>query len=841
MAPEHQQNQEHNIDLPHDNLISVFYETIFLFRSLITATSFCVFQLGKLYFDTGINVFKIWCKILLILYIEVSVAVELTATTIFLLCLHHLDMLEPLQAPREESPRDPRQDHRQERQPEEHRREEAKSITFATPPTRLPRPRATRQASDLREEMMSEKSNRHGIPVSRSAAGLGRARRSGDLPPSSQRSGTPQSIQTIYENQPSEASSSRKLSAGFTPGGPLSSHPTTAYSSVTASIDRQTAVQTSRQRPDNASNQDDPFASAPATATSSIAASSSQGALHRLAPGALRPSKTMSNIPTPSGSPKRDNLGVPRSTLPVPKFALTPSTSAAALSQFKEENIPPSSSVSGIARARDSMLLPKNLAKKQRPEEAQGIDNPVAEAAPATKHAQQTQQTLAPIKETQPKNAFEEFPAPTSKLPQQQKQTRVVQQQEDEHELADLPASASASKLPASKLPTPASKGKDKDVLTDLPTSKLPKLKASSSSPKKASGLPRSRTLGLFSNLAASFSHTSLGSFGRNASRKPSKSSMADSYSNSASKRSGSALGNGSSGVPSTRNATPVEGPPASASASTAGPDDEDDENDKNNKKKPPHRNQRLVYEAHDFTFWTGRFVALQDRFKNEMLERKNLQTIVTAHAQQSLVPRPSAGSSKPRAEAGLPTSHTTANLMRAGPQQQQQQQQDGTQATGAGADANTPPQSPQSVLNAAVLLLDDEARLRRTWMHMEAMCANNDALRSMHRFQQAYARQFNLPKCLPKGGTMSDDDPKARLFHVYPSYGDSQQGARSSSSGSKVGGKKEGKKAAKGGGGGGGQDGADDTESKDGKGKGKGWVGRMFSGGKKGGSTSPK
>lgn len=648
----------------------------------------------------------------------------------------------------------------------------------------------------------------------------------------------------------------------------------------------------------------------------------------------------MSNLPKPYTSPQSprkrspqrdsDNSGNQQSTLPVPKLALTPSQTSAALSRFQEENTPPNGSVSGLgARARDSLLLPntRNLPKKPRPSGVQrtdtysSIQGPSSFIQEAASTSKLPRPTLSPIAEPQSQNTFHEFPTPLSTtlstLPQQQPQTPIAQQQEDE--LADLPA----SKLPTSatsKLPRQTFASKAKNVFRDIPTSKLPKSKASPS--KQSSAIPRARTLGLFSNLSATFSRTSLSSFGRSgASRKPSSSSMADSNSNSASasKRSGSALGYGSSIAPSTREGTPFQGPSApsvsarSTATTTPAPAPGGGGGDDVVEKKH-HKNPNMVYEAHDFQFWIGRFMALQDRFKNEMLEPKNLDTIVAAHAQQSMLPpKPSsskATTSKTGASAaGLPTSYTTANIARVShlptytqsrprPQQQTQMQTQGTAAatasgSGSGSSDTSPPlpplpsrpRSPHSLLSDAALLLDDAARLRRTFRHMESICANNDSLGSMHRFQQAYARRFGLPDCLPSGGTMTDDDPRAQFFGVYPAYGDSQvdkgkgeAGAEGSGAGTEAGegaggSKVNGNGSGSGGGGGasmteandeastkeandeasikeatkGDKDSKDDDESTgsiDGKGdkkKGKGWVGRMFSGGKKGGNTSPK
>ncbi|XXG95552.1 RNA polymerase II transcription factor B 52 kDa subunit [Hypoxylon texense] len=753
-----------------------------------------------------------------------------------------------------------------------------------------------------------------------------------------------QPVDTIYENQALEATSPRELPTGFTPVGSLSNRPRNGFSPFTPLTNRQTG----RQRLDDHPG---PLTSHPITRHNPLPTTASRGDLNRPTPGHLRPSKTMSNLPVPSNSPRYPLKRSPQvssfgsqSKLPVPKGGLTPSQSSAALSRFKEENVPPGSPMGGIgARARDSLLLPttKSLPKKQRPSEVQPKDSSIQEAALASKIPHPT---VSPIAITQPQsqnqNTFQEFPAPAPtplsqqpQQPQQQQKTPIAQQQqqqqEDKDKLADLPASklpaSKSSKLPtsqSSKLPRQSLASKAKNAFKDLPTSRLPKSKASSSSSssqqqQQPSGIPRARTLGLLSNLSASFSRTSLSSFGRTAaSRKPSSSSMADSNSNSnsASKRSGSASGNNgggggssyapSGGAPSTREGTPIHhqqqggspvppvpsvavaGPSTSTSASvpqpssTIGPAPPP--------RDPPVRNPNMVYEAQGFRYWAGRFMSTQDRLKNELLQMKNLRTILGARAQQqSMAPaQPStskaaaaSSSSSSNNAAGLPTSYTTANISRV-PHHQPHHQQGHHQATAAGSDDDDD-DNDESILDNAALLLDDDKLLKRTFTHLESVCQHNEALASMHRFQQAYARKHNKPAHLPKGGTMTDDDPRARDFGVYPAYGDRRDDNKGkgkkvvvAAAGAGAGGSNVASGSGSGSGGAGNgnagdgngtttqeandeasmkeasngdKDSKDDEESNasvDGKGdkkKGKGWVGRMFSGGKKGGNTSPK
>ncbi|KAI6091646.1 hypothetical protein F4821DRAFT_189061 [Hypoxylon rubiginosum] len=729
---------------------------------------------------------------------------------------------------------------------------------YSNPPQRTQRGLA--QARVLRGAIRGRArliTTRGRLPASRSAATLARpSRRSGDMSYlSPQASATPPQ-QTIYENQPLEptSSSTKNLSAGFTPGGPLSSNPTTGYSSVTATATRQTTSQApgitggagsigNARGDDNFGRQSGRPSGGFTASQSFLPTSNSCGDFQRLTPVRLRPSRVGSNIPVPSSSsPTRRSLGTPRSNLPVPKFALAPSTSSAALYGLKEENVPPISPSGLGLRARDSMLLPSTMSvpRKQGSGAMKHANTSTQEAASAYDIVGQPLPTVAPtVAGPKLEDPFRDLqPAHSSQSKQQQQPKHKSHSQQQEFELVDLPA----NKLPASKLPTfqsarQTASAKGKEVQRDQPASQLPLFRKPSPIKKQQqpSRLPKSSTLGVFSNLASSLSRTSLvGNINRigGGSRKPSSSStMADLHSQDNPNKGDKA--------PSTRDVTPVSAVPA------AGPDPfESEEED----------HPRFVKKAHGFEFWTGRFVAVQDRLKTEALQRQSIKIVAPAHTQQSQIPQPKkTGTNTNGNGLGLPTSNTTANIARVDPNQQAQTQQSQSQfattsttplhMTLGGEMSAQGPQTPRAALNATILLVDDKARLRRTWQLLEASCSNNTSLYSLHQFQQEYARQFNMPQCLPKGGTMTDDDPKAKFFNLYPSWGNSSKAGTSNNS--KAGGSKDAAKKGKE------VEGKDAAVKKDddsmtsydskGKGKGKGWVGRMFSGGKKSGNTSPK
>ncbi|KAK3384682.1 hypothetical protein B0T24DRAFT_508205, partial [Lasiosphaeria ovina] len=62
-----------------------------------------------------------------------------------------------------------------------------------------------------------------------------------------------------------------------------------------------------------------------------------------------------------------------------------------------------------------------------------------------------------------------------------------------------------------------------------------------------------------------------------------------------------------------------------------------------------------------------------------------------------------------------------------------------------------------QVVAADAAQLMDDEVRDRRVFVQLESFCATTKARKSLHAWQQDYARRVNNEKLLPPGGTMVD------------------------------------------------------------------------------------
>ncbi|KAI1458754.1 hypothetical protein F4805DRAFT_456467 [Annulohypoxylon moriforme] len=218
---------------------------------------------------------------------------------------------------------------------------------------------------------------------------------------------------------------------------------------------------------------------------------------------------------------------------------------------------------------------------------------------------------------------------------------------------------------------------------------------------EKGSGLQRSRTRTVLSNLTTSLSRASLSSF-RIHPRRHTPSAMA----------------------------TPYED---DSPALTEHPSNEHLVQPDASSRSHHLDNVRLIYEAQDAEWWTGRFQALDDHFRNENLSPENMATII---ASATKIPGPA---SRPQNPAGLPSSHTMGNFPSS------------SAATTASAQRER-----------AALLTDEDARAKRVFGHLNTLCMTDAARKSLYAFQQQYARNHDKEALLPSGGTMYDE-PKGK------------------------------------------------------------------------------
>ncbi|KAI0011541.1 hypothetical protein F4779DRAFT_615562 [Xylariaceae sp. FL0662B] len=286
---------------------------------------------------------------------------------------------------------------------------------------------------------------------------------------------------------------------------------------------------------------------------------------------------------------------------------------------------------------------------------------------------------------------------------------------------------------------------KNRDSSDISSTQVLPEqdLKAKS---KSRGGIPRSRTFNVLSNITSSLSRTSLGSFTRNESRQASTSSIATN-------NTATSLNAGNA----------VSGSSQSLLKQHAG-----------SSRTPLLVDQRQIHTAQSSEYWTGRFLALQDRFHSEMLLPENLTNLVNVHAERSWVPPVTTG--KPA--ASLPNSFTTALIY--APNQSQNQPEKGKHRqtpSNSTAASGTSTSKQYSSSEAAGLLADEDHRDHRVFKHLEALCTTSEARKSLHAWQQGYARRMGKANLLPKGGTMEDKD-KGWVGRLFSSGGQGKRGS---------------------------------------------------------------
>ncbi|KZL82443.1 hypothetical protein CI238_03178 [Colletotrichum incanum] len=146
-----------------------------------------------------------------------------------------------------------------------------------------------------------------------------------------------------------------------------------------------------------------------------------------------------------------------------------------------------------------------------------------------------------------------------------------------------------------------------------------------------------------------------------------------------------------------------------------------------------PDVNPVIVTTAQPSAYWTGRFLSLQDRFQGESLQDKTLSTFVTAHASKATVLAQQREVYQRR--GNLPLSTTTA-LDRYG----------------------------IAAIQEAERLSDEDNRCLRIFLHLDALCGTPEAQKSLHVWQQAYARRMRRDALLPQGTSM-EKGFVARLF----------------------------------------------------------------------------
>lgn len=153
-------------------------------------------------------------------------------------------------------------------------------------------------------------------------------------------------------------------------------------------------------------------------------------------------------------------------------------------------------------------------------------------------------------------------------------------------------------------------------------------------------------------------------------------------------------------------------------------------------------RDPCFIYDSQPSAYWTGRFMSLHDKFQSEALTPRNMQALISAHSSRSKdMNNQRSRQSQPleirgsRYSTRLPPSATSAAILQ--------------QTSGNMADA--------IAHSDAALLLDDDERCKRVFVHLEAFCATDEARTSLSTWQQEFARKTGRKKLLPKGGVMHE------------------------------------------------------------------------------------
>ncbi|KAH8666450.1 hypothetical protein BX600DRAFT_435852 [Xylariales sp. PMI_506] len=169
-----------------------------------------------------------------------------------------------------------------------------------------------------------------------------------------------------------------------------------------------------------------------------------------------------------------------------------------------------------------------------------------------------------------------------------------------------------------------------------------------------------------------------------------------------------------------------VESGPTSASRPVALPSAEEN-------------NPRQVHTAQPSAYWTGRFMALQDRLLNELLTPDNITTLVTAHAERGVL-----------ANGGV---HSSIILPAQAHQGQASVLKRNYRSPNFDVISSSTVESGYAEMSLdATRLQDEENRARQVFLYLEALCTTGEARESLHEWQQVYARRTGKDGLLPRG-----------------------------------------------------------------------------------------
>ncbi|KAL6890676.1 hypothetical protein GGI43DRAFT_214172 [Trichoderma evansii] len=137
---------------------------------------------------------------------------------------------------------------------------------------------------------------------------------------------------------------------------------------------------------------------------------------------------------------------------------------------------------------------------------------------------------------------------------------------------------------------------------------------------------------------------------------------------------------------------------------------------------------------AQSSAYWSGRFMALHDRFSSENLAADAFESRQSLSNSFSMRPKTPYSTLHQRA-SHLPNSTTTSALR------------------SFMISSNASPEN------------EEDARCRRVFDHLDCLCTTAEARRSLHVWQQDYARRHGRPSLLPEGGTMEEKGLISKIF----------------------------------------------------------------------------
>lgn len=158
-----------------------------------------------------------------------------------------------------------------------------------------------------------------------------------------------------------------------------------------------------------------------------------------------------------------------------------------------------------------------------------------------------------------------------------------------------------------------------------------------------------------------------------------------------------------------------------------------------------------LVYDAQPSTYWSGRFVALRDRFRSENLVPENMESLMEAHskwvhnANKHTQLADTRKTRHGRSTVHLPPSATTTTVLK--------------QSDRRVTDNFTLPDASQ--------LLDEQDRCKRVFKHLETLCMTEEARQSLLAWQQEYARKTGQKRLMPKGSNLEHQRRMSYLSRI--------------------------------------------------------------------------